>query len=98
LVPDWIWDPAKDRLNRLYHGIPLAYGVRALADPMVLSRPDPHADGDRWRSIGVADGIAVLFVVHTEPIAQSDGREVGRIISVRKASARERRAYEEDAF
>jgi hypothetical protein len=97
-VPDWIWDAAKDRLNRQHHGVPLAYGARALADPMVLSRPDPHADGDRWGSIGVADGIAVLFVVHTEPIARSDGRQVGRIISVRKASARERRIYEEDAF
>jgi uncharacterized DUF497 family protein len=76
----------------------LAYGVRVLADPMVLSQPDPHADGDRWRSIGLADGIAVLFVVHTDPVVQLDGREIGRIVSVRKASARERRAYEEDGF
>jgi uncharacterized DUF497 family protein len=43
-------------------------------------------------------GIAVLFVVHTDPVVQLDGREIGRIISVRKASACERRAYEEDGF
>jgi len=29
---------------------------------------------------------------------QDDGREVGRIISVRKATPRERRAYEEGEF
>ena len=97
-MPEWIWDPVKDRLNRRQHGIPLAYGVRALSDPTLLSRPDSHPDGDRWRSIGIADGIATLFVVHTEPVKYSDGREVGRIISVRKATSHERREYEEDGF
>jgi uncharacterized protein (DUF4415 family) len=33
-----------------------------------------------------AGGIAVLFVVHTEPTHRPDGRLVGRIIGVRKAT------------
>jgi uncharacterized DUF497 family protein len=37
-----------------------------------------------------------LFVVHTEAVDQENGRPVGRIISVRKATAGERKAYEED--
>jgi hypothetical protein len=39
-----------------------------------------------------------LFIVHTDPVEQDDGREVGRIISVRKATPHERRAYEESTF
>lgn len=89
----WSWDPAKDQANRAKHGLPLAAGVLVLdGDPQALSRPDPHPDGDRWNTVGSAGGVVVLFVVHTE--APPDG--TGRIISLRKATSRERRAYEED--
>ena len=41
----------------------------------------------------------LLLVVHTWPAAQSsDGEPVGRIISARKATARERKIYEEGTF
>jgi uncharacterized DUF497 family protein len=41
----------------------------------------------------------VLFVVHTEPVEPLGGGErVGRIISARKATPRERRAYEAGDF
>jgi uncharacterized DUF497 family protein len=40
-------------------------------------------------------GKIALFVVHTDPVQQPDGRKIGRIISVRKTTQRERRAYEE---
>jgi uncharacterized protein len=96
-VPEWTWDPEKDRLNRQAHeGLSLADGVLALADPLAVSQPDPHPDGDRWRTIGLIGGRVALFVVHMEPVSLSDGREIGRIISVRRATQRERRAYEED--
>jgi uncharacterized DUF497 family protein len=84
-------------LNRQNHdGLSLADGILALADPLALSRPDPHPDGDRWRTIGVIGGRIALFVVHTEPVLRPDGRKIGRIVSVRKTTQRERRAYEED--
>ena len=42
---------------------------------------------------------AVIVVVHTDPVMQPDGRRtVGRIISVRRATRRERKAFEEGAF
>ena len=99
-MAEWAWDPDKDALNRRSHqGLSLAAGVPVLeGDPLALSRPDPHPDGDRWQTVGSAGGIVVLFVVHTEPVGQEDGREVGRIISVRKATTHERRAYEEGTF
>jgi len=95
-VPEWIWNPTKDALNRQNHqGLSLTAGALVLdGDPLALSRPDPHPDGDRWQTVGSAGGVVVLFVVHTEPVGQEDGR----IISVRKATPHERRAYEEGTF
>lgn len=44
-------------------------------------------------------GPVVVLVVHTEPQPEpGTGEEVGRIISARKATARERKAYEEGNF
>ncbi len=96
---EWEWDPDKDRLNRLNHqGLSLAAEMPVLADPLATSRPDPHPHEARWQTVGSAGGIAVLFVVHTEPTKQADDRMVGRIIGVRKATPHERKAYEEGTF
>lgn len=62
----------------------------ALADPLALSRHDPHPDGDRWDTLCHA-GTVLLFVVHTWP----DDDTPGRIISARKATRQERKAYED---
>jgi len=40
----------------------------------------------------------LLLVIHTWPEEPEEGEQVGRIISARKATARERRAYEEGNF
>ena len=70
-MTEWIWDPAKDRINRSKHqGLSLADGVPALSDPLSISRLDPETQEERWQTIGMAGGIAVLFVVHTEPVEQ----------------------------
>jgi uncharacterized DUF497 family protein len=62
------------------------------------SKLDPHPDGDRWQTIGRV-GPVLLFVIHTWPEADSEANEaVGRIISARKATARERKVYEEGSF
>lgn len=86
----WTWDPEKDAINRRKHGLRLSIGEVALADPLALTFPDDHPDGDRWDTICEAGGI-LLYVVHTWP----DGEEDGRIISVRQATRQERRAYED---
>lgn len=91
--------PGQERHESAPPGPAVVGRVPVLAgDPLALSRPDPHPDGDRWRTVGSAAGVVVLFVVHTEPTAQPDGREVGRVISVRRATPHERRAYEEESF
>jgi uncharacterized DUF497 family protein len=41
----------------------------------------------------------LLLVVHTWPEVEPDGLEpIGRLISARKATAQERKAYEEGSF
>jgi uncharacterized protein len=87
----WTWDPAKDAVNRRKHRLPLSVAEVALADPLALSRPDVHPDGDRWDTVCQAGGV-VLLIVHTWPDADD---MPGRVISVRKATRRERRAYED---
>jgi uncharacterized DUF497 family protein len=95
----WTWDPEKNRRNRRDHGISFETAVLVFDDPLALSRPDPASGGEqRWQTVGLI-GTVVVLVVHTWPDAGGREQEAtGRIISARKATAHERRAYEEDAF
>ncbi len=94
----WIWDPNKAAQNRAKHGLSFETALHVFDDPLHASKPDPHPDGDRWHTIGLVESI-LLLVVHTWPEAESDNDEpVGRIIGARKATARERSAYEEGEF
>ena len=90
----WTWSAAKDRENRHKHGLSFETACLVFDDPQALSRLDPHPDEERWQTVGRI-GQVTVFVVHTWP----EGRdEIGRIISARKATAHERRAYEEGDF
>lgn len=94
----WTWDPDKAKANRNKHGLSFETAVLVFDDPFHASRLDFHPDGDRWQSIGLV-GSVLLLVVHTLPDIQSaDEDAIGRIISARKATASERRAYEEGKF
>lgn len=95
---EWTWDPRKSAANLRKHGISFDVASFIFEDPLHLSRPDAHPDADRWQSIGSINGVC-LFVVHTIPeLAANTGREIGRIISARKAPQRERSANEEGNF
>ncbi len=65
-----------------------AEALTALADPAALTVPDLV---DPEITIGVSAFLRVLFVVHTERARQ---RRI-RLISARKASAAQRKKYEE---
>jgi uncharacterized protein len=93
----WTWDPVKDKRNRTKHGLSLADGVPALADPFSATRLDPYAHDERWQTVGRIGPLALL-VIHTDPETQPDGRSIGHIISVRRATRREREAFEEGTF
>ena len=89
----WIWSDKKNRTNKIDHGVSFETAQLVFDDPFALTQHDPHPDGDRWQTVGRI-GAATVFVVHTWP-DEIDGEEVGRIISARKATSHERRAYEE---
>jgi len=89
----WTWNRAKAAANLWKHAVSFAAAARVFDDPLHLSQPDPHPDGDRWVTLGLV-GSVLLLVVHTAP-DENDDDVVGRIISARKATAPERRAYEE---
>jgi len=94
----WTWDPTKAAANRVKHGLSFETAVLAFEDPFHASKPDLHPEGDRWHTIGLV-GSVLLLVIHTWPEAESErSAPVGRIISARKATAHERKAYEEGNF
>jgi uncharacterized protein len=88
------WDAAKNRRNKLKHGIRFELAVEAFDDPMAVSVQDRQVDGEeRWQTIGVVRNLRFIVVAHS--IRDSSGEEITRIISARKADASERRLYEE---
>ncbi len=95
---EWIWNHEKNRTNKRDHGLSFETAQLVFNNPLALSRPDHHPDGERWQTVGSV-GTVVLFVVHTWPETDAaTDLEVGRIISARKATSHERRAYEEENF
>lgn len=82
------WDPAKDSANRAAHGLSLAEATR-LDWGAALIRPDLRHDcGEmRFSALGPVGGRPCVCI-----FTMREGRH--RIISLRKANAREVRDYE----
>jgi uncharacterized DUF497 family protein len=96
----WVWDEEKNRTNRRDHLLSFETAQLVFDDPFAITLPDPFRSEERWRTVGSPDPSTkvILFVVHTWPEIDETGEEVGRIISARKATRNERRAYEEGTF
>jgi len=87
-MADFEWDTSKARANRRDHGIDFADAVSVLEDPKALTiMDDEEADEERFVTIGTDLLGRVLVVVHTWRGDRT------RLISARKATPRERRAY-----
>lgn len=90
----FVWDEKKSRRNLAKHRISFETAALVFDDPCSLSRFDRVQGGEeRWHTLGSAGGVVILLVVHAD--VEIDGEEVIRIISARKATPQERRAYEE---
>jgi hypothetical protein len=86
------WDEEKNRTNRLKHGVSFETATQVFDDPNVVLFSDRIVDGEeRWQAFGLADGVVILAVAHTN--SEADGDDVIRIISARKATPTERRLY-----
>ena len=94
----WNWDENKNRSNKRKHGLSFESAQYVFTDPLALTRSDTFPDEERYQTIGLV-GSQIILVVHTWPeINQILGQEVGRIISARKATTYEKRAYEQGTF
>ena len=88
------WDPRKAKTNLRRHGIPFEEAGSVFLDPLAITFPDPdHSDEeDREITIGSSEKHRVVFVSHCPRGDRT------RIISVRRATRKERKQYEEGAY
>ncbi len=88
------WDEKKNRRNRAKHGVSFEAATLVFEDPHAVGVADRAEEGEeRWKTVGMPAGVVLLLVVHTH--REEGGEEYVRIISARKATARERKIYEE---
>lgn len=84
------WDAAKASENLKNHRVSFEEAKSIFNDPLLLTFPDPeHSDEEhRYINIGVSSHSRILLVVFT------DRKGKLRIISSRKATAKEKKLYE----
>ena len=85
------WDKVKAKENLMTHKVSFDEGKTIFNDPFLLTYPDIDSSEteERYVNIGVSTKGLILVLIHTERQGKI------RIISCRKATARERRDYEE---
>ena len=83
------WDPNKAKSNLKKHGVSFADAVGVFEDENAITIEDEHESESRFITIGRDFLRRILVVVYTFRGV------IIRIISARKATARERKIYEE---
>ena len=85
------WNPVKARINEAKHGISFEEAASVFGDPLSLMIMDPlhSVREERFVTVGTSHRGRLLVVVY------ADRGDRIRIISGRRATPQERRAYEE---
>jgi uncharacterized DUF497 family protein len=87
----FVWDPRKATANVRKHSVTFEEAATVFDDEFALVQPDlTHAD--RLLLLGTSARARLLFVVYVEV----EAGDVFRIISARKATPHERKAYESE--
>lgn len=91
------WDASKARENHRKHKVRFEEAKTVFNDPLQLAFPDDlHSEHEeRCISIGLSANGRLLIVVHIEREDAAVEETTIRIISCRKATALERKTYEE---
>lgn len=87
---EYDWDEGKDLENRRKHGLALEDGIPIFRDNHAIEILDEFMSEQRLIRLGLSPMIGLLVVVYCERY-----ETVIRLISVRKATKKEQRAYEE---
>ena len=88
-----VWDPAKAKANFTKHNVDFADAVVALEDENALTISDAGHGEHRFKSLAKGPHAKVLLIVHSE-----QNEDTIRIISARRATSFEERAYFEGGF
>jgi len=94
----FVWDDDKALTNKRKHGIPFKLAATVFNDPLRESFHDRnHADfEERWVVLGMTEsGLLVVVICVARDLEACD---YVRIISARRATSHERRAYESGDF
>ena len=85
------WDEGKNTVNQRKHGVSFEEAQTVFFDDNALEFPDPDhsADEDRFVMLGRSFQLRILVVCH----CFRETASVIRIVSARKATAKERQAY-----
>jgi uncharacterized DUF497 family protein len=85
------WDPDKAVRNLAKHGVSFQEAATVFGDPLAVTYfdPDHSTEEDRYLTFGSSVEGKLLVVSHT------DREDRTRIISARRATRNERKAYEE---
>lgn len=85
------WDQAKNRSNLTRHGVSFETALLLFDDPQAISVIERTVDGEeRWQTIGM---ILIVPVIVTHTWHEKEEEEIIRVISARKATRLERKAY-----
>ena len=88
------WTDKKNLENMKKHGISFPEAAPVFLDPyMVIRHDETHSSiaETRWKGIGVLDNIFLLTVIFTE-----NQKDEVQLISVRKATKKEKEDYSEN--
>jgi len=87
------WDVNKECININKHGVTFEQASYVFSDPFALSKYDNEhsAKEDRWILLGKSLSDIILIVVHT--FRDDNDSEFVRIVSARRATKKEERAY-----
>lgn len=85
------WDDAKNKINLKKHGISFEEAQTVFFDDNAIEFDDPdHSlDEERYLLLGFSQSLKILVVFH----CYRDSESVIRIISARKATKKEQKAY-----
>jgi hypothetical protein len=86
------WDEIKAKANEWKHRVTFDEAASAFGDPLALLMldPDHSTDEERYLLLGMSNRRRLLVVAFAERPTRT------RIISARRATAKERKSYEEN--
>jgi hypothetical protein len=85
------WDDAKNKINLKKHGVSFEEAQTVFFDDNAIEFDDPdHSlDEERYLLLGFSQSLKILVVCH----CYRDSESIIRIISARKATKKEQKAY-----